>query len=88
MQSLKERLQGKDPEKIFQFRRERHKEEMQEAEKKRKELYKEMKDYFGQNLFWIFFKPYGTEEKVAKALSITKQKKKDYKYFLGILLKS
>ena len=82
MQSLSERLKGKDINKIMEFRKERHKVEMSDMEKKRTELYKEMKDYFKGNYYWIFFRPYGTEENVEKALSITKQKKKDFKYFL------
>jgi len=72
---------------VLKSRQKRHEKEMEAMAEERKKLYYEMKEYFGKNLYWIFFKPYGTEENVREALSITKAKKKDFPYFLGIIKK-
>lgn len=47
-----------------------------------------LKDYFGINLFWIFYRAWCSEAKVRKALDICKAKgKKDVSYFIGIIKK-
>lgn len=71
--------------KVLEYKQKKHKEVCKENKKLRDKLYHEMKQYFKQNCYWIFFRTWGTEENVQKALEITRYKNKGFNYFLGTL---